>query len=135
MLEGGRSALASPRDRGKDPCDCGNVERRKMFAQRALGRKTYQLEIKGNTPAGLGVSERVAQARRFTAEGDVPSTVARVAKISRQAIHGPPNRRPAAADRVSVDRAISASLGSPKQTRPMAPGYMLHWPSLRSAGL
>jgi len=46
---------------------------------------------------GLGVSQRVAQARRLTAEGYAPSVVARVAGISRQAIYRTPSRRPASA--------------------------------------
>ncbi len=49
LLEGGRSALASPRDRGKDPGDVELREARKGVAQleRAFGRKTYELESEG----------------------------------------------------------------------------------------
>lgn len=49
LLEGGKAALATPRDKGKDPRDVELKEARKKVAQleRALGRKTYELEIAG----------------------------------------------------------------------------------------
>lgn len=49
LLEGGKAALATSRDRGKDPRDVELSEVRKRVAQleRALGRKTYELEIAG----------------------------------------------------------------------------------------
>ncbi len=49
LLEGGKAALSTSRDRGKDPRDVELSEVRKRVAQleRALGRKTYELEIAG----------------------------------------------------------------------------------------
>lgn len=49
LLEGGKAALATPRDKGTDPRDAENKELRKKVAQleRALGRKTYELEVAG----------------------------------------------------------------------------------------
>jgi transposase len=51
LLEGGKAALSTSRDRGKDPRDAELSEARKRVAQleRALGRKTYELEIAGNS--------------------------------------------------------------------------------------
>ena len=49
LLEGGKAALATPRDKGGDPKGAENKELRKKVAQleRALGRKTYELEVAG----------------------------------------------------------------------------------------
>jgi transposase-like protein len=49
LLEGGKAALATSRDKGTDPRDTENKELRKKVAQleRALGRKTYELEVAG----------------------------------------------------------------------------------------
>ena len=49
LLEGGKAALATSRDRGGDPRDAENKELRKKVAQleRAFGRKTYELEVAG----------------------------------------------------------------------------------------
>lgn len=49
LLEGGTTALGTPRDEGKDPKEVENNELRGKVAQleRALGRKTYELEVAG----------------------------------------------------------------------------------------
>jgi transposase-like protein len=49
LLEGGKAALATPRDKGGDPREAENRELRKKVGQleRALGRKTYELEVAG----------------------------------------------------------------------------------------
>lgn len=49
LLEGGKAALATPRDKGGDPRDAELREAKKKVAQleRALGRKTYELEVAG----------------------------------------------------------------------------------------
>jgi transposase-like protein len=49
LLEGGKAALSTPRDKGTDPRDVELREARKKVAhlERALGRKTYELEIAG----------------------------------------------------------------------------------------
>ena len=49
LLEGGKQALATPRDKAADASDGENRELRKKVAQleRALGRKTYELEVAG----------------------------------------------------------------------------------------
>ncbi|HEY9557195.1 MAG TPA: transposase [Acidimicrobiales bacterium] len=49
LLEAGKAALATPRDKGGDPRDAELKETKKKVAQleRALGRKTYELEVAG----------------------------------------------------------------------------------------
>jgi transposase-like protein len=49
LLEGGKAALATPRDKGKDPTEVEMAEAKKRIGQleRALGRKTYELEVAG----------------------------------------------------------------------------------------
>ena len=49
LLEGGKTALATPRDTGVDPKEVELREAKKRISQleRALGRKTYELEIAG----------------------------------------------------------------------------------------
>jgi transposase len=48
LLEGGKAALATPRDKG-DPRDGELREAKKRIAhlERALGRKTYEVEVAG----------------------------------------------------------------------------------------
>jgi len=64
LLEGGLEALAGKQERQ------GEWEPRRKVAEmeRALGRKTYELEIAGEALGGLGVSVRVARSRRPVAE-------------------------------------------------------------------
>jgi transposase-like protein len=49
LLEGGKAALATPRDKGGDPAAAELREAKKKIAQleRTLGRKTYELEVAG----------------------------------------------------------------------------------------
>lgn len=49
LLEGGKAALATPRDKGGDPREAELKEAKKKIGQleRALGRKTYELEVAG----------------------------------------------------------------------------------------
>ena len=49
LLEGGKTALATPRDATVDPKDAELREAKKRISQleRALGRKTYELEVAG----------------------------------------------------------------------------------------
>ena len=49
LLEGGKAALATPRDKGGDPTAAELKDAKKRIAQleRALGRKTYELEVAG----------------------------------------------------------------------------------------
>ena len=53
LLEGGKDALATSRDRGKAPREAELKEAKKQIArlERALGRKTYELEIAGKLSA------------------------------------------------------------------------------------
>ncbi len=60
--------------------------------ERALGRKTLEVEVAGELFCGLGVSVRVARSRELVAQGCPVAVVARVAGISRQAIHRRPVR-------------------------------------------
>jgi len=49
LLEGGKAALATSRDRGTDPTVAELREAKKRIAQleRSLGRKTYEAEVAG----------------------------------------------------------------------------------------
>jgi transposase-like protein len=49
LLEGGKAALATSRDRGTDPTTVELREAKKRIAQleRSLGKKTYELEVAG----------------------------------------------------------------------------------------
>ena len=49
LLEGGKAALATPRDKSSDPRDSELREAKKRIAhlERALGRKTYEVEVAG----------------------------------------------------------------------------------------
>lgn len=49
LLEGGKAALATSRDRGKDARDDELRDAKKQIAQleRALGKKTYEVEVAG----------------------------------------------------------------------------------------
>lgn len=49
LLEGGKTALATPRDAAVDPKEVELREAKKRISQleRALGRKTYELEVAG----------------------------------------------------------------------------------------
>jgi transposase-like protein len=49
LLDGGKAALATSRDRGGDPTAAELREAKKRIAQleRSLGKKTYELEVAG----------------------------------------------------------------------------------------
>lgn len=49
LLEAGKAGLSTPRDKGGDPRDAELKEAKRKVAQleRALGRKTYELEVAG----------------------------------------------------------------------------------------
>jgi transposase-like protein len=49
LLEGGKAALATPRDKSSDSRDVELREAKKRIAnlERALGRKTYEVEVAG----------------------------------------------------------------------------------------
>jgi len=49
LFEGGKTALATSRDRGSDPtaAELGDAKRRIGQLERALGKKTYELEVAG----------------------------------------------------------------------------------------
>ena len=99
LLEGGKAALATSRDRGQGPDRAGTT--RGEEADRSAGTVAWPQDLRsggrGGTLAGLDVSVRVSRARAVVATGRRPSVVAKVAGISRQAIYRPSTRRPAAA--------------------------------------
>jgi len=76
--------------------------------ERALGRKTMEVEVAGGALAGLGVRQRVARSRELVAQGRPAAVVARVAGISRQAIYRRPKRPPAGQRRPldATDRVV-----------------------------
>ena len=47
LLEGGKAALANPRSRTPDAAERKELRRRISQLERALGRKTYELEVAG----------------------------------------------------------------------------------------
>ena len=109
LLEGGRERLAGKEERtGETSCASASRE-----LERALGRKTYELEIAGKRIAGVGVSvARRLRPRELVAAGHRPAAVARMLQISRQAIYRDPRaaqppdaaRRPPVDDRRAGDR-------------------------------
>ena len=47
LLEGGKAALATPRDRPPEAAELAELRKKVGQLDRALGRKTYELEITG----------------------------------------------------------------------------------------
>jgi transposase len=47
LLEGGRTALANPREKTAEQAELDRLKRRVGQLERALGRKTYELEVAG----------------------------------------------------------------------------------------
>jgi transposase len=98
LPEGGKSALTTPRDKGKDPREGELRDGKKRIAQleRALGKKTYELEVAGELLRDWMRASVCPEPARWSPPG-AAAVVARVAGISRQAIDRPLTRRPAAA--------------------------------------
>ena len=112
LLEGGKAALANPGDKTPEQTEIDQL-RRKVGQWSGPRPRELRAGGGGGTLAGLGVSERVARSRAVVAVGDRPVVVARVAGVSRQALHRRRQRRPVAAgpgasgpdDRVIVEVA------------------------------
>jgi transposase-like protein len=49
LLEGGRAALTNPRSRTPEAVEVKELRKRISQLERALGRKTYELEVAGNS--------------------------------------------------------------------------------------
>jgi transposase-like protein len=47
LLEGGKEALAAPRDKKPEDAELAELRKRVGQLERALGRKTYELEVAG----------------------------------------------------------------------------------------
>jgi transposase len=47
LLEGGKTALANPREKTAEQAELDRLKRRVGQLERALGRKTYELEVAG----------------------------------------------------------------------------------------
>ena len=47
LLEGGRAALAAPRDKTPERTEIGELKKKVAQLERTLGRKTYELDIAG----------------------------------------------------------------------------------------
>lgn len=47
LLEGGKAALATPRDKPPEAAELAELRKKVGQLERALGRKTYELEIAG----------------------------------------------------------------------------------------
>ena len=96
LLEGGKAALATPRDKGGDPRDTELREAKQEDRSARTCARAQDLRAggRGGTLAGLDVSVRVSRARAVVAIGRRPAVVARVAGISRQAIYRPISHPP-----------------------------------------
>ena len=97
LLEGGKAALVTSRDKSNDGRDAElrDAKKRSRSWSGRWGRPT-SWRSRG-TLAGLDVSVRVSRARVVVARGRRPAVVARVAGISRQALYRPVRRRPVSA--------------------------------------
>jgi transposase-like protein len=49
VLEGGKTALANPREKTAEQAELDRLKRWVGQLERALGRKTYELEVAGNS--------------------------------------------------------------------------------------
>jgi transposase len=47
LLDGGKQALANPREKTAEQAELDRLKRRVGQLERALGRKTYELEVAG----------------------------------------------------------------------------------------
>jgi transposase len=47
LLEGGKAALANPREKSAEHAELAELKRKVAALERALGRKTYELEVAG----------------------------------------------------------------------------------------
>ncbi|MDP9300456.1 MAG: transposase [Actinomycetota bacterium] len=52
MFEGGRAALANPRSRTPEAAEVKELKKKVSSLERALGRKTYELEVAGEASRG-----------------------------------------------------------------------------------
>jgi transposase-like protein len=52
LIEGGRAALANPRSRTPEATETKELKKRISQLERALGRKTYELEVAGEASRG-----------------------------------------------------------------------------------
>ena len=52
LLEGGKAALANPREKTAEHAEIAELKRRVGQLERALGRKTYELEVAGEALRG-----------------------------------------------------------------------------------
>ena len=88
-----QGGVATPRDTGIDRRDAELKDAKKRIAQleRALGRKTYEPEVAGDS-RGTGRERPCVQSPRVIAHGRRFAVVARVAGISCQAIYRTPTR-------------------------------------------
>jgi transposase-like protein len=96
LLEGGKTALANLATRRQSrPRSASSAARSGSWSGHSAVRP-MSWRWRG-TLAGLGVNERVARSRAVVAAGHRPAVVARVARISRQALYRRCGRRPLAA--------------------------------------
>ena len=89
LLEGGKAALANPREKTAEHTEIAELRRKVGQLERALGPQDLRAGGRGGTLAGLDVSVRVARSRAVVAAGYRPAVVARVAGVSRQALYRP----------------------------------------------
>ncbi len=117
LLEGGKQALAAPRDKAPERAEINQLKKKVGQLERALGRKTYELEIAGEALRG---SPRATSPRPSRASCRSPAR--------------PSTDRSADAlwplVRDEDGRVTTPSSRSPRPTRSTAPG----WSPLSPAG-
>ena len=129
LLEGGKAALSTPRDRQPERAEIAELKRNRA-ARADCGSQDLRAGGRGGTLAGLDVSTRVSRARAVVATGRQRTTVARVADVSGQAVYRPRTRRPTAAGPGRGGAGGQAATGSWKSRRPTrstGPGWSPRW--------
>ena len=134
LLEGGKAALANPREKTAEHTEIAELKRKVGQLERALGRKTYELEVAGEALRGLGVSVRVARSRALVGRGYRPTTVAQVLRVSRQAFYRSISKRPRAAGPVGAGRPADEQIVEVVKNNPTDGTRMVAAPASRQLG-
>ena len=123
LLEAGKERYAGAKGAASETTE---LRRKVVPAGAGAGPQDVRAGDRGGTLARLGVSERAARSRELVAAGYRPAVVARVARISRQAIYRVPRRRPASEQRPLGRRPTTRRAGDRRDlprrttTRPTA---------------
>ncbi|NHC16089.1 transposase [Motilibacter deserti] len=98
LLEGGKNALATPREKpSPEAQELAELKKKVGQLERALGRKTYELEIAGELSRDWEETSASPGPAHSWPRATASAVVARVAKVSRQALYRRCGRRPTTA--------------------------------------